>query len=134
MIDLTQLSCACSNSGSCAFFSRNNKVDSEPPIESSDEEENGHDIVDDNDSDLYTSVFSVKGSTYDEQYQRNLKTVQSAIRHKKESVVKLLPEKDNPRDSNAICVVVQLDSAILPLGYIGVKKIPKLPKPCRTNK
>lgn len=122
VIDLTQLSCACSNSGSCAFFSRNNKVDIEPPIESSDDDENDHDLVDDNDSDLYTSVFSVKGSTYDEQYQRNLKTVQSAIRHKNESVVKLLPEKDNPRDSNAICVVVQLDSAFLPLGYIGVKK------------
>lgn len=54
--------------------------------------------------------------------------MQSAIRHKKESVVKLLPKKDNPRDSNAICVVVQLDSAILPLGYIGVKKIPKVTK------
>lgn len=105
------------------FSVEKNKVDIEPLIESSEKDENDHDLVDDNDSDLYTSGFSVKGSTYDEQYQRNLKTVQSAIRHKKKSVVKLLPEKDNPRDSNTICLVVQLDSAILPLGYIGVFRI-----------
>lgn len=32
VIDLTQLSCACSNTGSCGVFSRNNKVDIERPI------------------------------------------------------------------------------------------------------
>lgn len=54
-------------------------VASEPNEESSDECEQC--FEDDGESSkLFTQAFAVKGSTYEESYQSNLKTVQSAIR------------------------------------------------------
>lgn len=38
----------------------------------------------------------------------------------------LVPERDNPKDTNAIRVVVSVQDQSLPIGYIGVRKIPKV--------
>ncbi|CAG2201277.1 unnamed protein product [Mytilus edulis] len=72
----------------------------------------------------YTSIFQIRGSTYGEQYQHNLKEVQGALRQCISVPVRLLFQKDNPKDKNAISVNVTVNSKDLQLGYIGVKKIP----------
>lgn len=100
-------------------------VASEPSEESSDEcEQNSED--DGESSELFTPAFAVKGSTYEESYQSNLTTVQSAIRSQQEIVVNLVPERDNPKDANVIRVVVSVEDQSLPIGYIVVRKIPKV--------
>ncbi|CAG2209103.1 unnamed protein product [Mytilus edulis] len=76
----------------------------------------------------YTSIFQIRGSTYGEQYQHNLKEVQGALRQCISVPVRLLFQKDNPKDKNAISVNVTVNSKDLQLGYIGVKKIPKVTK------
>ncbi|CAC5363787.1 unnamed protein product [Mytilus coruscus] len=70
----------------------------------------------------YTSIFQIKSSTYGEQYQQNLKEVQGALRQCNSVPVRLLFEEDNPKDKNAICVNVTVNSKDLKLYYIGVKK------------
>lgn len=82
-------------------------VASEPNEESSDECEQCSED-DGESSELFTQAFAVKGSTYEESYQSNLKTVQSAIRSQQEIVVNLVPERDNSKDANAIRVVVSV--------------------------
>lgn len=100
-------------------------VASEPSEESSDEcEQNSED--DGESSELFTPAFAVKGSTYEESYQSNLTTVHSAIRSQQEIVVNLVPERDNPKDANVIRVVVSVEDQSLPIGYIVVRKIPKV--------
>lgn len=100
-------------------------VASEPSEESSDEcEQNSED--DGESSELFTRAFAVKGSTYEERYQSNLTTVHSAIRSQQEIVVNLVPERDNPKDANVIRVVVSVEDQSLPIGYIVVRKIPKV--------
>ncbi|CAG2210751.1 unnamed protein product [Mytilus edulis] len=76
----------------------------------------------------YTSIFQIRGSTYGEQYQHNLKEVQGALRQCISVPVRLLFQKDNPKDKNAISVNATVNSKDLQLGYIGVKKIPKVTK------
>ncbi|VDI47677.1 Hypothetical predicted protein [Mytilus galloprovincialis] len=76
----------------------------------------------------YTSIFQIRGSTYGDQYQHNLKEVQGALRQCISVPVRLLFQKDNPKDKNAISVNVTVNSKDLQLGYIGVKKIPKVTK------
>lgn len=100
-------------------------VASEPNEESSDECEQCSED-DGESSELFTQAFAVKGSTYEKNYQSNLKTVQSVIRSQQEIVVNLVPERDNPKDTNAIRVVVSVQDQSLPIGYIGVRKIPKV--------
>lgn len=56
----------------------------------------------------------------------NLKLVQSDIRSQQEIVVKLVPERDNPKDTYAIRVVVSVQDRSLPTGCIRVRKIPKI--------
>lgn len=56
----------------------------------------------------------------------NLKLVQSDIRSQQEIVVKLVPERDNPKDTYAIRVVVSAQDRSLPMGCIRVRKIPKI--------
>jgi hypothetical protein len=53
-----------------------------------------------------TTTFAIKGSTYNDIYQENLKTVQSALRLKKINDNTIRKETDNPKDSNAILVKV----------------------------
>lgn len=50
----------------------------------------------------------------------------SAIRSQQEIVVNLVPERDNPKDANVIRVVVSVEDQSLPIGYIVVRKIPKV--------
>ena len=40
--------------------------------------------------------------------------------------IQLEQEPDNPKDSNAILVKVCVDDLFLIIGYIGVKKLPKV--------
>lgn len=68
----------------------------------------------------------MKGSTCKESYMTNLKLVQSAIRSQQEIVVNLVPERDNPKDTYAIRVVVSVQDRSLPMGCIRVRKIPKI--------
>ena len=75
---------------------------------------------------LYTTTFPIKGSTYNDIYQENLKTVQRALRLKTPMTIQLEQEPDNPKDSNAILVKVCVDDLFLIIGYIGVKKLPKV--------
>lgn len=77
-------------------------------------------------SELFTQVFAVKGSTCKESYMTNLKLVQSAIRSQQEIVVNLVPERDNPKDTYAIRVVVSVQNRSLPMGCIRVRKLPKI--------
>ncbi|XP_061170959.1 uncharacterized protein LOC133180449 [Saccostrea echinata] len=107
-----------------------------PPNPDSSESEDSEQCSGDEDvesSELFTQVLAVKGSTYEERYQTNLKTVQTALRHQKDIVVKLLPEKENPKDANAICVIARIEEQSLPLGYIGVRKIPKVTSAIRNK-
>ena len=76
----------------------------------------------DTDEELYTTTFAIKGSTYNDIYQENLKTVQSALRLKKPMTIQLEKEPDNPKDSNVILVKICVDDLSLIIGYIGVKK------------
>lgn len=113
----------------CCVLSRGTfhlAVASEPNEESSDEcEQNSED--DGESSELFTPAFAVKGSTYEESYQSNSQTtVHSAIRSQQEIVVNLVPERDNPKDANVIRVVVSVEDQSLPIGYIVVRKIPKV--------
>ena len=62
---------------------------------------------------LYTTTFVIKGSTYNDIYQENLKTVQSALRLKKPMTIQLEKEPDNPKDSNAILVKVCVATLVL---------------------
>lgn len=52
--------------------------------------------------------------------------MQSAIRSQQEIVVNLVPERDNPKDTYAIRVVVSVQDRSLPTGCIRVRKIPKI--------
>ncbi|VDI76612.1 Hypothetical predicted protein [Mytilus galloprovincialis] len=56
-----------------------------------------------------TSIFQIRGSTYGEQYQHNLKEVQGALRQRMSVPVRLLFEKDNPKDKNGISVNVTVN-------------------------
>lgn len=56
----------------------------------------------------------------------NLKTVQSAFRSQQKIVVNLVPGRDNTKDANAIRVVVSVQYQSLTIGYIEVRKIPKV--------
>lgn len=69
---------------------------------------------DDGDSSaFFTQTFVVMGLTCEESYQ---KTVQSAICCQQEIVVKLVPERDNPKVINAIRLVVCVQDQSLPIG------------------
>ena len=82
--------------------------------------------ADNNDNELFTSIVQIRGSTYDDIYQQNLKVVQSALRQNQDIEVNLLSEADNPKDKNAISVNVVINGKELKLGYVGLKKIPKV--------
>ncbi|XP_062569845.1 uncharacterized protein LOC134231908 [Saccostrea cucullata] len=68
-----------------------------PVVSESDDSEPCSGDEDEDSSELFTQVFAVKGSTYEDRYQTNLKTVQDALRHQKDIVVQLVPERENPR-------------------------------------
>jgi len=75
---------------------------------------------DDDDDELYTTTFTIKGSSYNDIYQENLNTVQSALRLKKTMTVQLEKEPDNPKDSNAMLVKICVDDLSLIIGYVVI--------------
>lgn len=52
--------------------------------------------------------------------------MQSAFRSQQKIVVNLVPGRDNTKDANAIRVVVSVQYQSLTIGYIEVRKIPKV--------
>ncbi|XP_076083835.1 uncharacterized protein LOC143054699 [Mytilus galloprovincialis] len=94
----------------------------------SDQDDQGISDHDSAEDEHYTSIFQIRGSTYGGEYQLNLKEVQGALRQCISVPVRLLFQKDNPKDKNAISVNATVNSKDLQLGYIGVKKIPKVTK------
>ncbi|CAG2229404.1 unnamed protein product [Mytilus edulis] len=74
----------------------------------------------------YTVTIPIKGSTYGEEYQNNLKFERTSIRLKKEVLVELSRETDNPKDKNAIIIKANIDGQLHPLGYVGLQHIPKV--------
>lgn len=58
---------------------------------------------DENDcTELYSITLLIRRSTYCDNYQTNLKKVQTIMRKKEDVTVELIPESDNPRDANVI--------------------------------
>ncbi|XP_071181614.1 uncharacterized protein [Mytilus edulis] len=81
----------------------------------------------------YTVTIPIKGSTYGEEYQNNLKFARTSIRLKKEVLVELSRETDNPKDKNAIIIKANIDGQLHPLGYVGLQHIPKVAAAMKKN-
>ncbi|CAG2194436.1 unnamed protein product [Mytilus edulis] len=96
------------------------------PGSESDQNDQGNSDHNSAEDEHYTSIFQIRGSTYGEQYQNNLKEVQGALKQCISVPIRLLFQKDNPKDKHAISVNVTVNSKDRQLGYIGVKKIPKV--------
>lgn len=77
-------------------------------------------------TDLYSITLLIRGSTYCDNYQTNLKKVQTIIRKKDDASVELIPESGNPRNANVICIKAEICVAIHELGYVSLAKIPKV--------
>jgi hypothetical protein len=125
VLDLQSSACSCTGNPQNTSIQNSTNL---TYVESNSEDDGDQHDEEANDAsdELYTTTFAIKGSTYNNIYQVNLKTVQSALRLKKPMTIQLEKEPDNPKDSNVILVKVCVDDLFLIIGYIGVKKLPKV--------
>ena len=119
VLDLQSSACSCTGNPQNTSIQNSTNL---THVESTSEDDGDQHDGEANDE-LYTTTFAIKGSTYNDIYQENLKTVQSALRLKKPMTIQLEKEPDTPKDSNAILVKVCVDDLSLIIGYIGVNKI-----------
>ncbi|CAG2218169.1 unnamed protein product [Mytilus edulis] len=63
---------------------------------------------------------------YFSRYQNNLLFARTSIRLKKEVLVELSRDTDNPKDKNAIIIKANIDGQLHLLGYVGLQHIPKV--------
>ena len=57
---------------------------------------------------IYSVLFSVKGSTYDQIYPENLKNAQQALGENGHLEADFQHEAENPADKNAIAICIKL--------------------------
>lgn len=81
--------------------------------------------VADQNTQLFTETFTLKGSSFHEHFQWGLKQCKVAFIRKDKIPVKLVFEPMNVRDENAIIVQVMIDTW-KPIGYIPGKKVIKV--------
>ena len=78
--------------------------------------------------DLYCQTFAGRGSYWEEKYQRVLIECRRMLGNNEDVVVRLVFEPENRQDRNAIRFDAYVDGSWHPLGYAGLRKIPKLTK------
>lgn len=81
--------------------------------------------VADQNTQLFTETFTLKGSSFHEHFQWGLKQCKVAFIRKDKIPVKLVFEPMNVKDENAIIVQVMIDTW-KPIGYIPGKKVIKV--------
>ena len=65
----------------------------------------------------------IKGSTYDQKYQDNLKKARLAISENGRLEAYFQQEPDNPKDSNAIAIYIKLSDKNVKVGYVPGTRI-----------
>lgn len=118
VVNFEQVNCSCKGGG---YMLLRSYVSTPNQDVNDNSEDNANDCTD-----LYSITLLIRGSTYCDNYQTNLKKVQTIIRKKDDASVELIPESDNPRNANAICIKAEICVAIHELGYVSLAKIPKV--------
>ena len=71
--------------------------------------------------------FPIKGSTYCDIFQKNLKTARKYISNASSSITLFFKhEPSNPKDRNAILICASIDGEALPLGYVPGPRIAQI--------
>jgi hypothetical protein len=84
-------------------------------------------VTDDSNEDMYTVTSYCAGCTFN-QYQETIKKVRTLRRDNVNVKINLFPEPNNIRDKNAIRISAIINDNMCSLGYIPLKKIPKIMK------
>ena len=78
-------------------------------------------------------TFIIKGSTYYEECQVNLKKLKKYLAEEKEIELIFTFEEDNDTDKNAIKILAEVDNSSLSLGYVPGERILQLRKAMKEN-
>ena len=81
----------------------------------------------------YNLSFSIKGSTYDQMYQENLKNAQQALCENGHLEADFHHEPENPVDKNAIAIYIKLVDKSLKVGYVRGPRISQISKVITAN-
>ena len=81
----------------------------------------------------YNLSFSIKGSTYDQMYQENLKNARQALSENGHLEADFHHEPENPVDKNAIAIYIKLVDKSLKVGYVPGPRISQISKAITTN-